>query len=149
MTWTYSSVDLSTSLAQVRLLIGDTDEADQQLSDEEIQFQVTNAAGAFYAAVRCCRMIAAKYARRIDKSVGQFAHSASQKYKQYLDLAASLEVQALSSASITPYAGGISVSEKDTQSNDTDRVQPAFARSWDDYPGTDPGRGSITSSTST
>ena len=37
MTWSYDSVELSTSLAQVRLLIGDTDEATAQLSDEEIQ----------------------------------------------------------------------------------------------------------------
>ena len=149
MTWSYDSVELSTSLAQVRLLIGDTDEATAQLSDEEIQFHISTSAGVHYAAARCCRSLAAKYGRQVDKSVGQFSLAASQKVKSYLLLAATLESQALSATAILPYAGGISVSDKETISLDTDRVKPAFARNWDDYPGTDTGRGSVVSSTST
>ena len=40
--------------------------------------------------------------------------------------------------SVSPYAGGISVSDKETQEEDTDRVVPAFNRTLHTHPGTLP-----------
>lgn len=142
MTWTYSSTDLSTSLAQVRLLIGDTDTNDQQMTDEEIAFYTSNAAGVYYAAAGACEALAAQYARRADKTVGQTSVAASQRQKHYHDLAASLRHRALTATTLVPYAGGISDTDKTAVEQDTDRVKPQFVLGWDDNEGTTLGRSS-------
>lgn len=135
MTWTYSATDLSTDLARVRLMIGDTNTNDQQLSDEEIDFWISNSAGVMWAAAQCCRSLAAEYARRVDKSIGPASLTVSQRQKHYHDLALHWESQAARFTAIEPYAGGISVSDKDTVEGDSDRVTPSFAIGWDDNPG--------------
>lgn len=142
MTWTFASTDLSTALSQVRLLIGDTDTNDQQLTDEEIAFYTSNMAGTYYAAASAAEALAASYARRVDKSVGSASISASQRQDHYLNLSARLRSQAAVFSGVTPYAGGISDADKRTFEVDTDRVEPAFIRGWGDYPGTGIHRGS-------
>ena len=42
MTWTYDATSIGTDLAKVRLLIGDTETTDQQMTDEEINFFIDN-----------------------------------------------------------------------------------------------------------
>lgn len=145
MTWTYSSTSLATDLAKVRLLVGDTDTNDQQVTDEEVQVYLDNAASVYYAAANTCEALAGKYLRRVDKSIGRASLSASQRAKAYREQAASLRAQAAIVSGITPYAGGISASDKDSIEEDTDRVSPFFARAWDDYPGTASGRPGSTS----
>ena len=64
MTFTYSSTDLSTDLAKVRLQIADTNSADPLLTDEEIAFAIADeGAGLTAAAARCAEMILARFAR--------------------------------------------------------------------------------------
>ena len=142
MTWTYSSTDLSTDLAKVRLLIGDTDTNDQQLTDEEIDFFTDDAASVYHAAASGCEALAAQYARRADKSIGQVSLHASQRQTHYHDLAAALRQRALTSVELVPYAGGISVGDKTAVEQESDRTKPQFALGWDDNQGTELGRAS-------
>lgn len=146
MTFTYASTDLSTSLAQVRSILGDTNAADPQLSDEEITFYLTTFGGVYYAGAACCDAIAAKYARQIDGSVGPLSRSFSQRQTNYLALGRRLRYLAATQSAV-PYAGGISITDKTATNTQSDRVQPAFSKAWDDYPGTRMGRGSRASST--
>src|SRR3990167_10734711 len=123
MTWTYSSTNLSTDLAKVRSLVGDTDTNDQQLTDEEIDFYLDNACNLYYAAANASEALAGKYQRRVDKSVGRASLAASQRAKGYREQAASLRAQAAVYSGITPYVGGISESDKDAIEDDSDRVR--------------------------
>lgn len=139
MTWTYSSTDLSTTLAVVRLLIGDTDTTDQQLSDEEIAAFTTRYGGVYFSAAAAAESLASKYARFASKTVGRLSIQQGERGDHYHDLAASLRRQG-ATAGLVPYAGGISEADKTTVEADTDRIKPQFLLGMDDYPGTGPGR---------
>ena len=116
-------------------MIGYTDTNDQQLTDEEVNFWVENSAGTMFAAAKCCRSLAAEYARRVDKSIGPAQLSVSQRQKHYLDLAMQYEADAPKFIGIEPYIGGRTVSDKETIEEDSDRVTPSFVIGWDDHPG--------------
>lgn len=133
MTWTYT--DLSTDKDKVRLKIGDTDESDRQLFDEEINAQLAESGSVQSAAVACARLLAAKYARQMNKAVGPFREEAAARYDHYTDLAERLESQ-MATSGVAAFAGGISVSDKETREQDADRARPAFTRATGDYPGT-------------
>lgn len=139
MTFTYSSTDLSTTLAVVRLLLGDTDSSDPQLTDEEIAAFTTRYGGVYFPAAAACDALASKYARYTSKTVGRLSIQYGERAEHYAKLADQLRRQAATSA-LVPYAGGISDSDKQTQEADTDRVKPQFLLGMDDYPGTGPGR---------
>ena len=118
-------------------MIGDTDTNEQQLTDEEVNFWIDNSAGTMFAAAHCAETLAAEYARRVDKSIGPAQLSVSQRQKHYHDLAAGLWAKAPSFIAIEPYVGGISVSDKETIEDDSDRVTPSFVIGWDDNPGSE------------
>jgi hypothetical protein len=118
----------------VRLLVGDTDPDKRQLHDEEIAWFLTENSNVYLAAAEAAKAIAALYGRDVDKQVGDLKISASQRQKQYLDLAKQLRSRV--GRSISPYAGGISRSDKIAVEQDTDRVRPAFRRNQFDNPGT-------------
>jgi hypothetical protein len=124
MGWTYDATDISSDLAKVRLLIGDTDTNDQQFDDAEVNFFINQAGNVWGAAAQACEALASNYARRVDKAVGRTRLSASQRVKHYLDLAKKLKAQGTRLA--IPKAGGISIAEKQTQRDDSDRVGPSF-----------------------
>jgi hypothetical protein len=125
MSWTYNST-LATDLDRVRFLVGDTDTDDKQLQDGEINYVVGFFGSVYGAAAAICEALAAKYARKCDKSVGDLSLSMSQKSTAYRAMAASLRSQG--SVLCTPTAGGISIASKDSESADTDRMTPVFAR---------------------
>jgi hypothetical protein len=134
MTWTYGGDPSANDRDAVRYLIGDTNTAKQQLSDEEIAFSLAEEGGKYRAAAAACRAIAAKYGRMVDKAVGDLRLSYSQLQKQYLDLAEKLDTKSSAGTAI-PYQGGQTVSDKNVDDLDTDRVQPAFKRNQFDFPG--------------
>jgi len=76
------------------------------------------------------RAIAANFGASVNKRSGDVSIDASDKYKHYMDLATSLDRQAIlrGLGSTSAYAGGISLSDKDTQESNTDRVPPKFTR---------------------
>jgi hypothetical protein len=133
MSWSYSGDPTSSSVDAVRFLIGDTDFDDQQLSDEEIQFLLSQANGSAYlAAASAAEAIAAKYARLCSKSVGDLSYNYAQRQQHYERLARRLYIKAAEVA--MPVAGGISQSDKRIVEQDADRVQPSFTVSLHDNP---------------
>lgn len=140
MTWTYGGDPSANSRDAVRFLIGDTDTTDQQISDEEIAYLLsTEGSDVNRAAARAVRSIMAKYARLVDKSVGDLRVSYSQRLAAYKELASELEDRATRRAGAAVFAGGISQSQKDTIYEDSDRVGPYFYREqFDDQSVLDP-----------
>lgn len=125
----YSGNPAASDIDAVRFYIGDTDTTAEMLTDAEITALVTLAGGdTLLAAVYAAEGLAGKYARRVDKSVGDLSISYSQTSKQFSDLAALLRRRYSIGSAPAPYAGGISISDKAAQESDTDRVRPAFTR---------------------
>lgn len=138
MTWTYGGDPAANDRDKVRFLIGDTDTNDQQVSDEEIAYLLTSEGSVPGAAVAAVQALIAKFSRLVDKSVGDLSISYSQRVGQYEKLLRQL-VQRRALRTGTPYAGGISESDKDTVEADTDRVRPEFYKGQFSHPGaTDP-----------
>lgn len=129
--WSYSGDPSSSTLDQVRFLVGDTDGQDQLLSDEEILWTIGEQGSIYSAAALCCRAIIGS-GRLVDKKVGDLEISASQRATQYENLALALERR--TSYVAMPYAGGISISDKQSVEDGTDRMRPAFTIGLHDHP---------------
>jgi hypothetical protein len=134
--WTYDVTQLPTSLLmQVRREIGDTNKSDQQLWDDEINFALQLRPNSLYgAAAESCRFIAAKYSREVDFVQAELKTNYSNRAKAYLSMATLMESRARIAGPGTVYAGGISISDKQLQQQNTDRVSPAFAKGMTDNP---------------
>jgi hypothetical protein len=132
MTWTYNLTTIATSsMTQVRRLIGDVIATDQQIADEEINFSLTQRSSIYGAAADACRYIAAQYSRKADVIVqspqgGALKTNYSQQAKSYLAMAAQFENASVSRGGALPYAGGIGVTDKQNAEADTDRVAPQY-----------------------
>jgi len=136
MSWSYSVTDLNTTttsgrLNTVRLLVGDTEEADQLAQNEEILFALSQTGNnVYYAAVWVCRAVAAKFSRMVTTTLdGALSANYSDKAKQYNQLAVQVEAQGkkTSGKSLGVSAGGISISGIGVANADPDRVKPAFS----------------------
>lgn len=133
MTWSYTVSDLATSKKdQVRLLIGDTVQTDQQLQDEEINFLLSRRGTIYGAAAECCRSLQAKFSRSVDQASGNYSAKYSQLAKAYGVKASEYEAKVATSGAVMPHAGGISVTDKLAQEQDSDRVSPQFQVGMDD-----------------
>lgn len=129
MVWTYTDSPATSTSDELRFYIGDTDANDQQLTDAEVAFLLASYGGAKNGAIAACTMLAAKYARMVDRTIGALSISASQKSKAYQSLAKTLQSQF--SLSAIPFAGGISISDKENRDSDTDKTPPFFWRDMD------------------
>jgi hypothetical protein len=136
MSWSYSPSDLNTTTISgrvntVRLLIGDTDSADELSQNEEILFALSQTGNnVYYAAVWICRTIAAKFSRMVTTTLdGALSANYSDKAKQYNQLAVQIEAQGkkTSGKSLGVSAGGISVAAMGVANSNPDRVKPAFS----------------------
>lgn len=136
MTWTYDGDPSANTRDEVRFLVGDTDTNDQQLSDEEIAYLLAEEGNVAGAAVAAVKGLLAKYARLVDKSVGDLKLSYSQRAGQYAKLLQTLERRRLVRG-VGIKAGGTSLARKETVEQDTDRVQPSFKRDQFRYPSTE------------
>ncbi len=134
MAWTYSGDPASSDKDAVRFYIGDTDNSDQLLQDEEISFLLTTESSILDTAVAAAEGIAAKFSRKADKAVGDLKISLSQKADKYFTLADKLRQRAGILA--VPFAGGLTQDEKTTASEDTNAVQPSFKRGMMGWSGT-------------
>lgn len=134
MAWSYDERNLNTTtelgrLNATRFLIGDTNELDEQVQDEEIKFTLSQANDNTYlAGAFLCRTIAAKYARNVDVEIsGALKESSSQIQAHYLELAEALEYQAQKTGGLLGIkAGGINKTTVETVRENTTRVRPAF-----------------------
>ena len=136
MAWTYSGDPADSALDAIRFLIGDTDTNDQLLDNEEILWtnnQVTGsntATTALYeVAYRCMVAIASKFSRLADQSVGDLKVDLYQKATNAREQAKLLYAQASREGNVpVPYAGGITVSDKQIDEDNSNIVQPVFQR---------------------
>ncbi len=126
MAWSYEPV--KTDKDKVRLLIGDTDECDQLLQDEEINFFLDLECSILRAARSAAHQLASSFGRQADEKVGQISVSFSNRAKHFLDLAKQLQMRADAQSLDGIYAGGISISDKETRQEDGDRVEPRFSK---------------------
>ena len=136
MAWSYSGDPADSALDAIRFLIGDTDTNDQLLDNEEIQWtnnQVTGSNSAttalYEASYRCMIAIASKFSRLADQSVGDLKVDLFQKATNAREQAKLLYAQASREGNVpTPYAGGITVSDKQIDEKNSNIVQPVFQR---------------------
>lgn len=127
MSWSYSGNPGASAKDAVRFLVGDTESVDPLLSDQEIEWSLTqNSSSPQATALFLCDRLIAKFARLADETVGRISISYSQKAEGYRKLKADLQESAVHDA--MPYAGGISISDGQMVSGDPDRVRPAFTK---------------------
>ena len=93
MSWSYNpALRLTVPLHEVRFLVGDTDTASQQLSDEDIAYLLTrNGNNVAKTAWKAAEQIVALYAKRANISAGPVQIYNSQKFQQYQQLAEMLK----------------------------------------------------------
>tara|TARA_R100001510_G_C7656500_1_gene216573 strand:- start:3568 stop:4059 length:492 start_codon:yes stop_codon:yes gene_type:complete len=136
MAWSYSGDPDSSALDAIRFLIGDTDTNDQLLSNEEISWTNSQVTGSttstdslYTVAYRCLVTIASKFSRLADQAVGDMRVSMSQKAIGAREQAKELKRLAESEGGTpTPYAGGITVSDKEIDIDNSDLVKPSFSQ---------------------
>jgi hypothetical protein len=126
MSWSYDPT-LQTDRDLVRFWVGDTNADDPQIWNEEIDALLAATTSVEAAAVDAARAILARYARAVDKSVGDLKISYGQRRDAYRALLAELERRLALKAAL-PAAGGISKARKAAVEADGDRVAPAFKR---------------------
>lgn len=121
---------------QVRFFVGDTNTSNEELTDPQIAFLLAEEGdSALRAAARAAEILAAKYSGIADeKQVGPLRLKFSERSGRYSALAKQLWARASASSTVGPYAGGISVVDKQTKEADSDRVKPSFKRGMMDYP---------------
>lgn len=142
-TWIYTGNPAAANKDWVRWRVGDVRADDQLVSDEEINAALTDAnSNKNLAAAMVCERIAADFSREADFTINDGSgasrtNALSQRAASYLKLATTLRDAAAGSTTIfaAPYAGGISIADKDAQEDDTDRVSPAFNIGMQDYTG--------------
>ena len=69
MTFSYSGDPDSSSLDYVRDQIGDTDEDDPILTDEEINKAISDNSVLLLASANCARKIGARFSRKVTKNI--------------------------------------------------------------------------------
>lgn len=134
MAWSYDPSNLSTTtdagrLNIVRLLIGDTITADQQMQDAEITFSLAqNGNSTYMAASWACRTLASKFARMVTTQLdGALSANYSDLMAHYQQLADTLEYQGKTSgAALGVLAGGITKTSVEAARADTNRIENAF-----------------------
>src|SRR2546425_151072 len=127
MTWSYNPSLLATNAKDaVRLLVGDVLQSDPQMQDEEISYFVTARGSLYGAAAECCRALAAKFSRSVDQQGGTFKTFYSQMAKAYTVKSLEFDNKSALFGAAMPYAGGISLTDKQTQDLNSDRVLPQF-----------------------
>jgi hypothetical protein len=140
MSFSYlSSGPGSSDRSWVRLRIGDTSSGDVLLQNEELDVLLADEGTKHGAAAAAARAIGAQYARKVDKQVGRLRISMAQASEHFFSLADKIEQEEVTSGSDTlnpPYAGGISLADRESDAADTDRPDYAFTRGQFDHPGT-------------
>lgn len=135
--FTYSGDPSDSNRDAVRFLVRDTNEATAQLSDEEIEWMLSeNGNNVYLAAVQSVDYIANTYATQArSRTVGALSISYEARADEYRKLGMALRQRWATFTTITPYAGGISRSDKRTNEQDTDWDKPDFVRHMQENPG--------------
>lgn len=121
--WSYSGNPLDNPRDQVRFLVGDTDQSDPLFQDGEINYllaQYPGPGGVLNATIRATEALMAKFSRMVNETVGDVRLDLSDRIKN-LNLLKTALIQRIATETITPYAGGISISDMITVASNPDR----------------------------
>lgn len=134
VTFTYVLEDLATdNRTRVRFLTRDTVSPGYN-SDEEIDWLLSEESSLYEAAAMAAEAIVAKFSGTRSKTVGDLTiASGADQVSAYKDLARILRARAMRSSPPIPYAGGISVADKQANADDESIVQAAFGIGSMDY----------------
>lgn len=130
MPWTYSGNPGSSQKDMVRFLISDTNTNRQLVLDEEIEWLLTQEMNVYMAAAAACRSLVIKAGGVRRKRISDFDIS----YDVQFYARTMAELTARGSSYQIPYAGGISITDKQAQQADPDAVTPAIVRDLDNNP---------------
>jgi hypothetical protein len=125
MSWSYQDT-MPDDVSKVRFYLGDTVSSDPLLTNEEIEFALSEAGSVRVAASICADRLAAQYARKADLTEGQLSIKYSQKYKQFREIATAVGNASRSILGALPTAGGILVADKQANEQDDSLVRPSF-----------------------
>lgn len=131
--WTYDGLPGTGSTAArrdaMRLHLRDTSSGRQLLQDEELKYFLDqNGSNIWRAAADACEVLASREAQA--KSVGDL--SLSGMGINWRDQAKAFRLRANRTA--LPYAGGLTVTDKETREQDTDRATPFAVRTLHQHP---------------
>ena len=130
MTFSYDVGELDTELNRIRLEISDTNSEDPLLQNEEIA-QVQLEETSFYKRVaKCCQLITSKFTREAKVKIDGYSEDPSGIYERYLGM---YEKYSSMSSCSYPWAGSVSITEKDNVETDTDKVVPKIKMGMHDY----------------
>jgi hypothetical protein len=134
MTWTYSGDPSDSPQDTVRFLVGDTLSDEPLATDEEISWALSQNSNVYAAAAIIANSISTYLARLADtEEIGPIKVQYSNRVKAYDLKAKDLAMKASTTSNVLVYAGGISVSDKETNKLDADAVSPSFSIGQDDY----------------
>ena len=140
MAWTYlGTTSTPSSGGVVRLLSGQTSSQDDELLyDSEITFCLSQESNVYEAAALGCEILAAKYSANPEQEkVGQLGLTWGSRAEKYSKKADALRALRQRVSGVGVYVGGISVSDRQIDEADTDRVPPSFVIGMDDNPRVD------------
>lgn len=125
MTFTYDPIDITTDLAKIRTLTGDTDSDRPLLTDEQHQFYLNETDNIYLAAANSIKLgILPFIARKVDRNGTGYGATRSQMTTHYKDLAKDMEAKA--SGLTAPVEAGTSVARKASLESDSDFTPPTF-----------------------
>lgn len=101
MGWTFAPT-LATARDQVRVNIGDTNADDQQLADETLDALLVLTPDLRRCSAQACRLLAARYAREVDRDVRDTTIREGDRSAHYLKLAADFDAQFRRGRTATP-----------------------------------------------
>jgi hypothetical protein len=138
MSWSYDP-SLGQDADKVRFLIGDTDTTNQLVQDEAIDTMISLYGDNFAAAAALCDGLATKFARLPTITISGITIRGTERAEQFRITAASLRRQSAQGAPGAlglPSVTGVSVSDVQSNQQDTDRVPDKFQVGNMDFPGT-------------
>lgn len=125
MSFSYDpSAAASSGLSWVRMRVADTSSSSNRLEDEEIEALLDQYGNKWLAAAAAAEQIGATYSLRTDKTIGKLSIKQGDIAQRYHDLADRLRFE--SKLQAKPFAGGISRSQKDSETQDSDRDATQF-----------------------
>ena len=125
MSFSYDETKLSVELNKIRLWLGDTDEDDILLQDEEIAYVQSDNTSFLRRAAACCRLICAKLSKRVDYKLSLLSEKASVLYDRYKSMAERFEGM---SSQTFPWSSSVRVSDHDAVKDDESLMKPKFTK---------------------
>lgn len=134
MSFFYSEDPTTSDKDAVRFLIGDTDDSDPLVQDEELNYLLGRFPQVEIAAANACEAIAARFARAADEKTGPTSKKFSQISANYRTRGKELRTTSLTAELTAPLFGGVKIDDNRTLDQDTSLIQPSFKVGADDNP---------------